>query len=110
MDFYQRVNMMNYENTGAVRTSLLALVLGLACALPVAAQTTGTGTTGATTGTATSVAVPGTATSTTAVRNERDRDGSFDWGLLGLLGLAGLRRRPDLHDLGRTNPTTTTNR
>ena len=67
-----------------------AIAVCVACALPVAAQSTtgapGTGTAGDTTST-------------------RDRDEGFDLGWLGLLGLAGLvglRRKKDRFDGTRT--------
>ena len=65
-----------------VRIHAVAVTLGVACALPAAAQTSN-GTPAATTG----------STSTTVREDSR-----FDWGWLGLLGLAGLvglRRRED---------------
>lgn len=92
--------MNNRTNTGAIRKSVLALTLGMACAVPAAAQTTNGATTGITGSTV-------TATDATTVR--RDRDDGFDWGwlgLLGLAGLAGLRRRPEARDVPRTSTTT----
>ena len=71
----------------SARNGVLAVALGLACALPVAAQTT----TGSTTTTTPSTA--STARDNTAARSDDDHR---DWGWLGLLGLAGLlglRRR-----------------
>jgi MYXO-CTERM domain-containing protein len=72
-------------------TRTLALAVCLSCALPLAAQTTtGSGGTSATTGTDTT-----------------RRESGFDWGWLGLIGLAGLlgKRRNDVH---ATTPRTTT--
>jgi hypothetical protein len=80
------------------RTATLALVLGLACAVPAASQTTGgTGTTGTTGAPTTSTSAP--------IGGDRDRD--FDWGWLGLLGLIGLAglRRPRDTTLGGTGTT-----
>ena len=71
------------------RTAALALVLGLACAVPAVSQTTGgTGSTSAP-----------TTTSAPAAPVGGDRDRGWDWGwlgLLGLIGLAGLRRPRDI--------------
>ncbi len=67
------------------KIKLAALAIGLAAAMPLAAQTTGS---------------PGGQPATTV-----QQDDGFDWGwlgLLGLIGLAGLRRRDD----GRTTTTT----
>ena len=71
----------------SARNGLLALAMGLACALPVAAQTT-TGSTTTTTPSSTS-----TTRDNAAARTDDDHR---DWGWLGLIGLAGLlglRRR-----------------
>jgi hypothetical protein len=59
------------------------LVLAAALSVPALAQSTGGG--GA------------TGTGTTTAESRRDSDRRFDWGWLGLIGLAGLlgRRRPD---------------
>jgi hypothetical protein len=96
------------------KRGLAVLGLSLACALPVAAQSTGgstgsgaggTGGTSATTGSAMSTAD----TSGTTTREDR---GGMGWiGLLGLAGLLGLRRKTDTttaHDLNRTNNRGTT--
>ena len=96
--------MTNHTNAGTTRARLIALALGLACALPVGAQTTGGGTTGATGAGGTT----GTTTGTTARRDNDDDD--FDWGwigLLGLAGLAGLRRKPDVHRVDQVRTTNT---
>jgi len=72
-------------------TRTLALAACLSCALPLAAQTTtGTGGATGTGGTTGSAMSTGTGTDTTT-----RRDSGFDWGWLGLIGLAGLlgRRR-----------------
>jgi hypothetical protein len=70
-----------------------AIAVCVACALPVAAQSTtgapGTGAAGDTT-------------------SSRDRDDGFDlgWlGLIGLVGLVGLRRKKDAYDGTRTGGT-----
>lgn len=81
---------MNCTNLGAIRARSLVLALGLACTLPVAAQsTTGSGSAGTT-------ATTGATRTTDTVER---RDDGFDWGwlgLLGLAGLAGLRRKPEV--------------
>jgi MYXO-CTERM domain-containing protein len=78
------------------RKGLLAVVLGFACALPVAAQnTTEPNTTTTTTPSAT------TTREDVSVRKDDDRS---NWGWLGLLGFAGLfglRRDRDTHANGR---------
>ena len=72
-----------------VRNGLLAAVLGVACVLPVAAQTPGTSGTTGTTDTA------------TTQRAGDDRD--WGWlGLLGLIGLFGLRRNHHVDTTDRT--------
>jgi len=93
--------MKNRTNASALGKSVLMLPLGVACALPVAAQTAN----GATTGTTGST---GTTSDTTITG--RDRDDGFDWGWLGLLGLgglAGLRRKPAVQDVHRTSTAAT---
>jgi MYXO-CTERM domain-containing protein len=94
-------------HAGTARASLL--VLALACALPVSAQTTGSTTTG---GTGTTAGGTGTtSTTTTDTTTRRNDDHGFDWGLLGLLGLAGLaglRRKPDTREFTRTSTGTGT--
>lgn len=78
------------------RNAVLAIALGVVCALPAAAQTsTGSSTTGATT----------TPTSVSATTDRRD-DRDWGWiGLLGLAGLAGLLRKKDTMDDKRTYST-----
>lgn len=77
-----------------------AIALAAALSMPVFAQgTTGSGSSTGSTG----------ATSTTADTTvRRDTDRGFDWGWLGLLGLAGLmgmRRQPDVHRVDATRTT-----
>jgi hypothetical protein len=70
-----------------------ALALVAALSMPVVAQTTGTGSAG---------------TSTTAGTTEVRRDrGGFDWGWLGLIGLAGLLGRRKPSDVTRVDTTRT---
>lgn len=94
----------NLNNVNAVRQSVLALALGVACALPAMAQPAGNGTgTGTTT-------TSGTGAATDAGTVRRDRDDGFDWGwlgLLGLAGLAGLRRQPHAQETHRAGTTAT---
>ena len=72
-----------------VRNGLLAAALGVACALPAAAQTSGTnGTTG---------------TTDTATTQRTDGDRDWGWlGLLGLIGLFGLRRNHHVDTMDRS--------
>jgi MYXO-CTERM domain-containing protein len=84
----------------SIRLKTCAVALAAALSVPAFAQgTSGTGTAGST----------GTTTSAdTTIRHETGR--GFDWGWLGLLGLAGLlgrRRQPDVH---RVDPARTTAR
>src|SRR3954468_19411117 len=66
-------------------TRTLALAVCLSCALPLAAQTT-TGTGGAT---GTGGTTGGAMSTTTGTDTTARRDSGFDWGWLGLIGLAG---------------------
>ena len=81
------------------RKGILAIALGLACALPAAAQNAAESNTATT-----------TTPSTTTVRNDAasrgDDHGNWGWlGLLGLAGLFGLRRNRDpYNDCTRTEP------
>jgi MYXO-CTERM domain-containing protein len=75
-----------------LRASAVAISLGLACAVPAAAQTSGSA---------------GAGQTSSMDANTRAESGDRDWGwlgLLGLIGLAGLRRRrdPDDHRFERT--------
>jgi hypothetical protein len=76
-----------------VNTKTCALALAAALSMPAFSQgTAGSGTTSRSPGATTASA------DTTTVR--RDNDRGFDWGWLGLIGLAGLmgrRRQPDVH-------------
>jgi MYXO-CTERM domain-containing protein len=78
------------------RKGIFAIALGLACALPVAAQNT--------TGPNTTTTTPNTASTRDDTAVQRV-DAHRDWGWLGLLGLAGLlglRRNRDTHSTDRT--------
>jgi hypothetical protein len=86
----RRLAMKTEMKTRTCPAAAAALVLGLACALPAAAQNTG--------GAGTTVAPNTPGALSAPIGGDRDRD--WGWlGLLGLLGLAGLRgRRDDRHD------------
>jgi MYXO-CTERM domain-containing protein len=83
-------------NLNNARKGLLAVAVGFACALPVAAQNT-------TPPTATATPYTTTTASEGAVRRDDDHR---DWGWLGLFGLAGLiglrRRDRGSHTIDRT--------
>ena len=90
--------MMKYTN--GARGKLVALGLAVACALPVAAQTT-----------TQSGGTSGAAGSTTPMMttDRRDNDNNWGWlGLIGLAGLAGLMRKKDAHDMDRRTTATST--
>jgi hypothetical protein len=80
--------------TGALRGGVVAVAVSLAT-LPALAQPT-------TTSPSTTSSTDGTTSSTTSVDARRDR--GFDWGWLGLLGLAGLlgRKRNDTRSMPMT--------
>ena len=87
--------MKTFMKSGTARSALAVLTLGVACALPAAAQTSGSG-----------------STSAGSTNTTEPRDDDFDMGWLGLLGLAGLlglkRKAPD--EVGhRTGNTTSRN-
>ena len=99
--------MTNHTRKANTRPTILALALGLTCALSVSAQTTG-GVTAGTTGSAGTTATTGAMTAGTSTRH--DAESGFDWGWLGLLGLAGLmslRRKADVPEFKRTSTTAT---
>ena len=78
------------------KLTALAAAAALAAIAPSAASAQGTGTTGT-----------GTGTVDTSYGNPQEEDDGFPWGLLGLLGLAGLlpRKRHDRVDVdNRTRP------
>jgi len=77
-------------------TSSKTCAIALVTALSMPAFSQGTNGSGNTTG---STAAPTTTTGTDTT-TRRDTDRGFDWGWLGLLGLAGLmglRKQPDAH-------------
>jgi hypothetical protein len=79
---------------------LFALIaLGAACAFPVAAQQSGGGTSGSQ-GASSQQSAAGGQSAPEAQRREEGTNWSWI-GLLGLIGLAGLRRRPDHVDRDR---------
>ena len=85
------------KHTNGARGKLVAFGLALACALPVAAQTTTQpgGTTGA------------GQTTSTVTSDSRDNDNNWSCiGLIGLAGLAGLMRKKDTHDMDRRTTAT----
>ncbi|HYD57023.1 MAG TPA: WGxxGxxG family protein [Burkholderiales bacterium] len=98
-----------------VKATALAASLGLACAMPVAAQTSGqSGSSDKQSQSANSSQQSGGQNASTGQsspsdlgmqqRGEEGRD--WGWlGLLGLIGLAGLRRREHHHDQGVRRPT-----
>lgn len=82
----------------STRYMTCAIALATTLSMPAFAQGTGSGTSSATGST-------GTSANTTSLR---DNDRGFDWGWLGLIGLAGLmglRKQPDVHrsDATRTS-------
>jgi hypothetical protein len=80
-------------------TSSKTCAIALVTALSMPAFSQGTTGSGSTTGSTGSTATPTTATGTDTT-TRRDTDRGFDWGWLGLIGLAGLmglRKQPDTH-------------
>jgi hypothetical protein len=74
-----------------------AIALAAALSMPVFSQ--------GTTGSGTSNGSPGATTTSSDTATRRDSDRGFDWGWLGLLGLAGLmglRRQPDVQRMDTT--------
>lgn len=87
---------MDQTKLGGVRRHAWVLGLAVMCAMPVAAQTTPSGTSTTTAG------IPSTTI--------RQVDDGMDWGwigLLGLAGLAGLFRKNDRIDANRPMSTAT---
>ena len=83
-----------------IKSSAIAISLGLACAMPAAAQNASDGSSSgqsASTGSSGQNASTGQS-SPSDFNQSRSNDNNHDWGwlgLLGLIGLAGLRRRED---------------
>lgn len=83
----------------STRTTRCAIVLAAALSLPAFAQGTGP-----------TESAEASRSATTADNTLRDDDGGFEWGWLGLIGLAGLlglRKQPGIH---RTDTTRTPSR
>ena len=90
---------MNQTKLGGVRRHAWVFGLAVMCAMPVAAQTSPSGSSTSSSG---SSGTP----STTVRQVENDRD--WGWiGLLGLAGLAGLFRKNERHDTSRPMSTST---